>query len=106
MACQSSEEVISLNNSWEARGDSYKRKIWDLLTDAEKLRVRQLLHPRKFNEGQWVRLADTKDAQKIVGASFFVDENQWVYEMEGTEKTFFEGELEVHPDYVNYSLEF
>lgn len=106
MACQSADEVISLNSSWEAKGDSYKRKIWDLLTDSEKSRVRQMLHPRKFEDGQWVRLQETKEAQKIVSSSFFVDENQWVYEMEGTEKTFFESELELHPDYVNYSMEF
>lgn len=106
LACTSAEEVISLNNSWEARGDSYKRRIWDLLGDTEKIRVRELINPRLFSNGQWTRLKENQEAQKILKAEFFIAENQWVYSVEGSEQTYFESELELHPDYISYSSEF
>lgn len=106
LVCQSAEEVIALNNGWEARGADYKRRIWDLLGDDEKNRIRELIHPRRFNMGQWVRLIETQEAHKITDSSFFADEQKWVYSVEGTTQTFFEDELEVHPDYVSYRTEF
>ena len=106
LGCTSAEEVTSLNNSWGAKGDEYKRRIWDLLSDTEKIRVRELINPRVFSNGQWVRLKETHEAHKVVSAEFFVNEDQWVYNVEGTEQTFFESELEAHPDYVSYSTEF
>ena len=106
LACTSTEEVITLNNSWAARGDDYKRRIWDLLADSEKTRVRALLNPRQFNDGQWVRLRETEEAHRIVSAEFLPTENEWRYSMDLSEQTFLEHELEVHPDYVSYSREF
>ncbi len=106
LSCQSAEEVISLNNSWEVKGDAYKRRIWDLLSPSEKSRIRQLINPRLFENQQWVKLKATQEPHRILEAEFFVNESKWVYSVEGSAQTFSEEELEIHPDYVSYSTEF
>ena len=104
--CKTKEEVLELNSKWLTQGEDYKNKIWSLLHEDERDKIYNLVAPRKFQKNEWVRLIDTQEAHKVISATFFSDEKMWVYSVEGSEKTFFESELEIHPEYVDYSKQF
>jgi hypothetical protein len=106
LSCTTKEEVLNLTSQWLAKGEDYKEKIWSLLHEDEKNKVYNLVAPRKFNKEEWVRVLDSQEAFKIIEANYFSDEKMWVYSVEGSEKTFFENELEVHPDYTAYDVTF
>ena len=106
LACTSRAEIANLNSEWELKGSDYKNKIWDLLGDVEKLRIKCILNPKKFNKGQWVKVVDSDAAERIDGFSFSSETNNWTYSVEGHSTIYSEDELSEHEDYVAYSTEF
>lgn len=105
LECSTREEILALNSEWGGKGHDYKNKIWDLLGDNEKLKIKCILSPKKFSKGQWVKVIDSDTAERIESFKFVSESNSWVYSVEGNSQTYPEASLTEHEDYVSYSTE-
>lgn len=105
--CKSKEEIDALSIKWLQSGkpESYKRKIWGLLSEAEKLNVTKILNPPKFEVGSWVRLVNDVEKELHQVELFQVKGKEgWFYQLENKE-TYAESELEIALDYAEASYE-
>jgi hypothetical protein len=105
--CKSKEEIDALSIKWLQSGkpDTYKRKIWGLLSETEKLSVTTILNPPKFEVGSWVRLlADSEKELHQVELFQIKGKEGWFYQLENKE-TYAESELEIALDYAEASYE-
>ena len=98
IACTTSAEVMSLSEEWNVRDPSHKQKVWDLLTEDEKLQVRKLLNPPTFEIGEWVRVIASGQPEKISKLTWDKDDF-WQYHVEGSSTLYKERDIEMHPDY-------
>jgi hypothetical protein len=105
--CKSKEEIDALSIKWLESGkpDTYKRKIWGLLSETEKLNVTKILNPPKFEVGSWVRLVNDMEKELHQVELFQVKGKEgWFYQLENKE-TYAESELEIALDYAEASYE-
>lgn len=105
--CRSKEEIDALSIKWLESGkpDTYKRKIWSLLSEDEKLSVTKILNPPKFEVGSWVRLANDMEKELHQVEVFQIKGKEgWFYQLENKE-IYAESELEIALDYAEASYE-
>lgn len=103
MNCSTREEIAALNSEWVSKGLDYKKDIWDLLKSGEKLKIKSIINPKKFEKNQIVKVLDSGESKEIKGFELNSESDRWVYSVEGSDQTFTEEELSEHEDHVNYS---